>query len=140
LNFADVANDIRVYGVYGLCDGGLPAPIWMDNFITEDSSVWLRGWLEIHQVTMVTCGFPAQSETRAETHVGLHVKCQLLLTNFNQNCRMSTNFSENLSYQNSLKKPFSGSGVVTDEYIRCGINEHIFSAFICESTRKLQNI
>jgi hypothetical protein len=38
-------------------------------------------------------GFPTQS------HVGLHEKCLLLLSDFNQNWNVSTEFSETPQYQ-----------------------------------------
>jgi hypothetical protein len=65
--------------VNDLCVSGMPFGVMT---ITEDSSVWLLGWMGIPQVTMVTKvttvteaagGFLAQSLRRADTHAVLHV-------------------------------------------------------------------
>jgi hypothetical protein len=46
------------------------------------------------------CGFPIQSFPCAETYVGIHVKCALLLSNFNkkENWNVSTNCSKTLLF------------------------------------------
>jgi hypothetical protein len=36
---------------------------------------------------------------RAERHIGLHVKCLLLLPNFNQKLNVSTDYSKTSQYQ-----------------------------------------
>jgi hypothetical protein len=38
--------------------------------------------------------FPTQWLSHAQTYVGLHLKCLLLLSNFNPNCNASENFSK----------------------------------------------
>jgi hypothetical protein len=54
-------------------------------------------------VTEVAWTFPTQSLRRAETQVGLHVKCPLLLFDSNQKSKVSTNFIKTTQYQISLK-------------------------------------
>jgi hypothetical protein len=65
----------------------------------------------------------------AEGHVGLHVKCSLLLLDFNQNWNMSTNFSKTVKF---YEYPFGGSLVPA-----CGQTEitKITSEFFAISLR-----
>jgi hypothetical protein len=44
-------------------------------------------------------GFPTESFPRAETHIGLRVKCPWLLSNFNQNWNVLTNLIETLQIE-----------------------------------------
>jgi hypothetical protein len=53
--------------------------------------------------TKVACGFPTQPFTRAETTVGLHVKCPLLLFDLNKNRNVSINFRKNSSMSNYME-------------------------------------
>jgi hypothetical protein len=46
-----------------------------------------------------TLGIPALSLERREMHVGLHVKCMLLLSDFDQTWNVSTDFSKTLQYK-----------------------------------------
>jgi hypothetical protein len=43
-------------------------------------------------------GIPTQSLSHTEMHAGFHVKCQLL-SDFNQNLHIATNFSKTPQYQ-----------------------------------------
>jgi hypothetical protein len=66
--------------------------VWLgDDVITEDSQKWLRaaGW-EFFTRRILAC--PTQSVSGAETHVSLHVKCPLLLSDFNQIWNVSKSF------------------------------------------------
>jgi hypothetical protein len=61
------------------------------------SSWRLCGLLMIPGVTKVTItawGFPPLLFPHAEKYVGLHTKCSLLLSDFNQNWNVLTNFSK----------------------------------------------
>jgi hypothetical protein len=60
-------------------------------------------------IVSVNGQFLAQSLRVAETPVGLHVKCALLLSDFNQNWNLWTRFSKTLQYQISRnsEQPFS---------------------------------
>jgi hypothetical protein len=48
-------------------------------------------------------GFPTHTLQCAETHVGLRVKCRLLLSDFNQIWKASENFSEELGFKVFVK-------------------------------------
>jgi len=48
-------------------------------------------------------GFHTQTLQCAETHVGLHVKCPLLLSDFNQIWKALVNFSEELGFKVFVK-------------------------------------
>jgi hypothetical protein len=80
------ANNMYVGGVSDTCLSG-----WWRNH--GGFPTWLRCWM----------GIPIQWHPRTETHVGLHVKCPLFLSAFNQNWDVSTNFSLTPLYQIPLK-------------------------------------
>jgi hypothetical protein len=78
-------------------------------------------------------GIPTRSLRRAETHVAVHTKSSLLLSDFKQNCNVSTNFSKNTEYKISRKfiQKFSSCSIrivgQTDKH--CEANMYIFAAF-----------
>jgi hypothetical protein len=79
--------------------------VWLgDDVIMQDSPTWLHCWLvishmKIPQVTKITWGFSMKSFSHAKVHVGLHVKCPLLLSDFNEKWNMSANFSKSAQYK-----------------------------------------
>jgi hypothetical protein len=79
--------------------------VWMIKSDRQRFLTWLRGW-----IGFPVQGFPTQSLNHTETDVGLHVKCSLLLSNLNQNWKMSTNFIKTSWYKISWKSAqlFSG--------------------------------
>lgn len=79
---------------------GVQASCLVDDAITEDlSEDSPRGYA-------CDWGFPTQSLTREKMHVGLHVECLLLLSDFIQNLNVLTTFSVTLISNFML---FSGS-------------------------------
>jgi hypothetical protein len=69
---------------------------------TDFFSVAAFGGLWIPQITMLTAltwGFFSQLPLLTKRHVGLHVKCPLLLSDLNQNWNVQTNFSKTSQYQ-----------------------------------------
>jgi hypothetical protein len=71
------------------------------TFLAHSPEFDLRPSNNVVIVTMVTKAtriFPTQSLWRSETHVGLHVKCPLLSSDYNEKWNMLTNFRETLQY------------------------------------------
>jgi hypothetical protein len=68
-------------------------PVYLGDVIAEDSPTWLKRLLEISRATTVTWALPTHQRLRAKTHASLHVNCPFLLSDFNRNWNVSTNFS-----------------------------------------------
>jgi hypothetical protein len=71
---------------------------------------------KITMVTQVVWRIPNQSLPHAETHVRPHIKCPLLLSNFNRNLNVLIHFIKTSKCQISWKsvQPFSSCYVCTD--------------------------
>jgi hypothetical protein len=97
---------------------GCLVPVWLgDDIIMEGFFIWLHGWREISHRWF----------TYIKTHVGLQVKCLLLLFNFSQNYNMATDISETCQYDIWRKSmsPFSCCYMQTD--INCKVIRRIFA-------------
>jgi hypothetical protein len=71
------------------------------SYLGSTTFTWawcLAGWLH-HHGEFKKWRFSAQSLLHTEIHAGLHVKCLLLMSDFNHNCNVLTHCSETPLYK-----------------------------------------